>query len=111
MKLLLADYELKDLPLGNTTTKIGTKYSTVSPLISTILKDAIIVAGIIFLALLIFGGISFIMNAGSGDSKKSAQSKAAITNALIGFAIVIMAYTIIKVIEVILGINILNSGL
>ena len=108
MKPILA-YNLSDIPLGNTSTSISSKYSTFAPLINIVLKVSLTVAGLIFLGLLIFGGITFIMNAGSGDQKKAAQGQAAITNALIGFAIVILAFSIIKVIETILGINILNS--
>lgn len=50
----------------------------------------------------------FIINAGSNDSKKAAQAKAIITDALIGFAVVFLAYFIIQIIEVITGLNILN---
>lgn len=104
-------FNLKDIQLGQTSSTLGGSYTTTSSLISIILKTSITVASIILLGLLIFGGISFIMNAGSGDSKKAGQGKAAITNALIGFAIVLLAYTIIQIIEVITGLNILNPNL
>lgn len=87
---------------------IGQTYTSFGPLINAILKNSLIVAGIIFLALLIFGGISMIASAGSNDSKKAAQSKQAITSAIIGFVIVFSAYFIIQIIEVITGLNILN---
>ena len=45
----------------------------------------------LFLALLIFGGITFIISAGSGDSKKADQGKKTITASLIGFIIVIFS--------------------
>ena len=103
-------YNLDELPLGSTFKTMGPTYPSFSVLINIILKNALTLAGIIFLGLLIFGGITFIMNAGNGDSKKAEQSKAAITNAAIGFAIVILAYSIIKIIEAITGLSILNPN-
>jgi hypothetical protein len=110
MKQLLA-FKLDDISLGSGQGTIGTTYSSSGNLISTILKFSLTAAGIILIGLLIFGGITFIMNAGSGDAKKAQQGKSAVTNALIGFAIVILAYTIIQIIEVITGLNILKSTL
>ena len=109
MKPLLA-FNLGEIPLGNGL-KIGNSYSSTGLLFSKILQFSLTVAGIIFIGLLIFGGIAVIMSAGSGDAKKAQQGKSAVTNALIGFAIVILAYTIIQIIETITGLNILNSTL
>jgi TRAP-type C4-dicarboxylate transport system permease small subunit len=86
-------------------------YSSFSQLINLVVKNSITIAGIIFVALLIFGGITFIINAGSGDSKKADQSKKTITSSIIGFAIVVFAYLIIKIIQNITGLNILSPDL
>ena len=111
MKQLLA-FKLDDLRLGSENAKnIGQTYTSSSVLISVILKNSLVIASLLLLALLIFGGISFIMNAGNGDAKKAQQGKSAITNALIGFAIVLLAYAIIQIIQIITGFNILNSNL
>lgn len=53
----------------------------------------------------------FIIGAGSSDSKKSAQGKTLVTDALVGFIIVITAYFIVQIVEVTTGVKILNSGL
>ena len=112
MKSVLA-FSLDTIKLGNSDKTIGGTYGNggISVLISSILKLSLTVAGIIFLCLLIFGGITFIMNAGKGDQKKAQQGKSAITNALVGFAVVLLAFTIIQIIEVITGLNILKSNL
>lgn len=110
MKPVLA-FDLSDINLGQNSNTLGGTFGSTSVLISIILKASMTVAGLIFLGLLIFGGITLIMNAGSGDSKKAGQGKAAITNAVIGFAIVLLAYTIIQIIQVITGLNILNPTL
>jgi hypothetical protein len=106
MKHLLAVNIGTDTPLG--TGSVGKVFSSPSVLVSIILKNSLTIVGIIFLALLIFGGLSFIINAGSGDSKKTQGAKTIITNALIGFAVVFLAYFIIQIIQVITGLNILN---
>jgi len=86
-------------------------YSSFADIINLIVKNSITIAGIILVALLIFGGITFIMSAGSGDSKKADQGKKTITAALIGFVVVIFSYVIIKIIETITGLHILDNNL
>lgn len=87
---------------------VGAKYESVSPLISSLLKYSLMIAGIILLGLILFGGFNMIASAGSGDSKKAEQSKKTITSAVIGFLVVFCAYFIIQIIENITGLNILN---
>ena len=112
MKSVLA-FSLDEIKLGNTNKTIGTTYGEggISILISAILKYSLMLASIILLSLLIFGGITFIMSAGKDDPKKASQGKSAITNALIGFAIVLFAFSIIRIIETITGLHILDSTL
>jgi len=109
MNQLLA-VNIGDIVLKDNKT-LSSTYPSVSPLISMLLKNSLTIASIILLGLLIFGGVTFIINAGGGDSKKADQAKQTITSALIGFAIVFGAFLIIQLIEVITGLNILNSGL
>ena len=99
-----------DPPTG-TGKNLSQNFPTFSSLVSVIVKNSLTLAGIILLALLIFGGLMFIIGAGSSDSKKSAQGKTLVTDALIGFVVVICAYFIVQIIEVTTGLKILNSGL
>ena len=112
MKSVLA-FSLDKIQLGNTSETLGSKYSNggIGFFISIILKYSLMIAGIILLALLLFGGLTFIINAGKADPKKAGQGQKAVTSALIGFAIILLSYSIIKIIEVITGLNILNSNL
>jgi len=87
---------------------VGAKYTSVGPLISSFLKNSLVIAGVILLGLILFGGVGMITSAGSGDSKKAEQSQKTITSAVIGFLIVFCAYFIIQIIETITGLNILN---
>lgn len=111
MNNLLALVDIgKKIKTSNSGT-LESDYSSISPLISALLTNALTIASVIFLFLLIFGGIMFIASAGSGDEKKSGQAKSALTSALIGFVVVFCAYFIIQIIEVITGVQILNSTL
>jgi len=104
MKNLLAKVSIGDVfPPAKT-------YPTPGKLISVILKNVYILAGILLFVLLIFGGFSVIIGAGENDPKKTAAGKKAITSALIGFLIVFASYWIIRIIEIITGINILGGG-
>jgi hypothetical protein len=89
---------------------VSQTFPTVGSLISVILKNSLTLIGLILLVLLISGGLMFIIGAGSQDSKKSAQAKSLITDALIGFAVVFLAYFIIQIVEVVTGLKILNPG-
>ena len=90
---------------------INDTFPTLSSIVTVILKNSITLAGILFLLLLIFGGLMFIIGAGNTDSKKAAQGKALITDALIGFVVVLMAFFIVQIIETVTGIKILNPGI
>jgi hypothetical protein len=107
MNHLLAVVNISETSLGGNQT-VGNTYSNFGVLVTLILKNSLVIAGIILLGLLIFGGLTFIINAGGGESKKADQGKQAITSALIGFAVVFSAYFIIQIIQVITGLNILG---
>jgi len=96
-----------DLPLTPAKT-LSQSYGNLSVLISLILRNALTLAGILFLCLLIYGGLGLIMTAGSEDAKKLQAAKDSLTTSLIGFVVVFSAYFIIQILEVITGLKILN---
>lgn len=110
MKTLLAVNIGSDTPLAPGV-NLGGAYPDAGVLISSIIRNSIAVISVLLVVLLILGGINYIISAGSGDPKKAAQAQALITDALIGFAVVFLAYFIIQIVEVITGMRILNSGL
>jgi hypothetical protein len=79
-------------------------------IISNLLQNIYILAGILLFVLLIIGGLSFIMGAGEDNPEKAKKGKQALTAALIGFAIIFASYWIIKIIEIVTGVSILNPG-
>jgi len=109
MSRLLA-VNIGDLPTGTGRT-ISQTFPSIGTLVTVLLKNSLTIAGLLFLILLIFGGVMFIIGAGSTDSKKAAQGQALVTDALIGFIVVILAYFIVQIIQVVTGLNILNSTL
>lgn len=84
------------------------QFSTPGALISILLKNIYVLAGIMLFVLLIVGGISMISSAGGGDAKKTAQGQKAITSAVIGFLLIFASYWIIQIIQYITGLEILN---
>jgi hypothetical protein len=98
-------------PLLRPGSPVSATYPTLGSFINILLKNSLTIAGIIFLILLIVGGLTFIINAGDGDSKKAAQGQQAITSALIGFLVIFLSFFIIQIVEIITGVKILNSGL
>lgn len=83
--------------------------TTYGMVVSTIVKNAFMLAGVISFILLIFGGFQVIVSA--GDTKKSEQGKAAMTGAVTGLLLVFGSYLIVQIIHVLTGIDILNSSL
>lgn len=87
------------------------KIPTFGVLVSVILKNALMLAGVIAFIFLVFGGFSVIMGAGGGDTKQLEKGQKAITGAVIGLLVVVFAYWIVQIIEKITGLQLLNSGL
>jgi len=85
------------------------KFATPGVLISVLLKNVYMLAGVLLLVLLIFGGFSIIMGAGQGDAKKTGQGKKAATSAVVGFLVIFASYWIIQIIQIITGVEILNK--
>lgn len=84
------------------------QFQSPGALISTLLPNVYVAAGILLFLLLIFGGFSIIMGAGGGDAKKAAQGQKAATAAVIGFLIIFASYWIIQIIQKLTGLEILN---
>lgn len=78
-------------------------------LVSVIVKNAIVLAGVISLVFLIIGGFGVIMSAGSGDTKKLEGGKKTITAAVMGIVIVITSVLMVQVIATLTGSDVLKQ--
>lgn len=84
------------------------KFDTLGKLLSVIMPNAFVLAGLVAFILLIFGGFSVIVAAGSGDSKKLESGKKALTGAVIGLLIVVGSLWIVQIVEKITGVHVLG---
>ncbi len=76
--------------------------------ISAILPNAFLFAGLILFLLIIAGGIGMIINSANPEAQQ--KSKGLITNAVIGFLLIIASYWLIQIIQTLTGVNILGSS-
>ncbi len=86
--------------------KIATNTS-IGKIISDILPYVFTITGILLLLYLILGGLQLMLAA--GEPKKVEGARGKITNALIGFVIVFLAYWITQLIGKIFDIQIINN--
>jgi len=94
--------------------QFGSKFGTelgIGDLVSIILSNALVLAGVILLFILVFGGIAMIAGAGNNNPEQAAKGKQAATSAVIGFIIVFAAYWIIQLIEILTGFSILRPNI
>jgi Zn-dependent protease with chaperone function len=102
---------ISQIPIGPT---FGSRFGQdlgFGNLVSIILSNAIVIAGILMFVLILAGGFGIIMSAGSNNPEGAEKGKKAITAAVIGFIIIFASYWIIKIIEKITGLTILESTL
>ena len=77
--------------------------ANIGTIISKLLPYVYVVAGLILLLLLISGGIGLMTSGGNPDKTKAAMGK--IQAGLIGFLIIFLAWSIAKIVEVLLGVS------
>lgn len=76
--------------------------------ISTVLNYAFYLGGVALVLYFLFGGFQLFTS--GGDQKKVAEGKTTITNAVVGFVIVFVAFWIVQLIGSLLGISNLLTG-
>jgi len=99
----IGGYVVANAPAGGVGSSIGTG---LRDLINNVTFAVGVIVGLIFFAMLVMGGIGYMMSA--GDEKALTKAKQQITAGLIGLVIVFMAWWVVKIISVIFGINILQ---
>jgi len=82
-------------------------FQSIGGLISVILPNVYIFAGLILLFFLIFGGVTVILGSGSNNPEQVSKGKKILTTTLIGFLVVFVSYWIIQILEIITNIPIL----
>ena len=82
------------------------QFQTIGGLITAILPNLYVAAGLFLLFFLIFGGVMIIVGAGKGESQQAEKGKKIVTNTLIGFLVIFLSYWIIQIVEIVTGIPI-----
>lgn len=85
------------------------QFDTFGALVTVIVQNAFVLAGVISFLLLVFGGFGVIIAAGSGDTKQLEKGKQTITYAVLGLILVVTSYWIIQIIETVSGISLLGT--
>jgi hypothetical protein len=85
---------------------IGEGADIIARLIANFLKIAFSLAGLVLLAMLLWGGIQWLT--AGGDKEKLSKAKGRITSALIGFVIFMSVFAIINFIAPALGLEFLQ---
>lgn len=85
--------------------KIGLEFAggDLGDIISSLLVYIFLIAGVLLLLYLLYGGYRFMFS--QGDPKSLSHAKGVITTALIGFIIVFVAFWIVQVAALILGLQ------
>ena len=99
----------KEFTLGEKGDSIN-NFDTLSKFISPLIQNVFVLAGVILVILLIFGGVTYIINAGSGDKEGMEKGQNALTSALLGFIIIFVAYWLVQIIQYITGTHIFDSS-
>ena len=74
--------------------------------LSPIIRNVYIITGIILFFFIIIGGLGMILSAGNSDKQK--QSSKTLGSAVMGYLIMFVAYWLIKIIETLTGVQIVN---
>ncbi len=82
---------------------------TIATMISALIIIILVIAALVFLFMLILGGIRYITSGGDKGSTESARSQ--ITAALIGLVIVFAAWAIINLVSAFFGIDLLSLNI
>jgi hypothetical protein len=76
----------------------------IEPLLKNVIGSLAYLAGIALFIMLLVGGFSFLF--AGGDQKKLEKAKTTLSAAVIGIVIMIVAFLILKTIEIFTGVNV-----
>ena len=108
---LLAQGDEKKINLQPEGDSLASRLSglTIGGIITALLKLALVIAAIVFFFILVIGGIRWIVSGGDKTGAETARKR--ITAALVGLAIVFVAWAIGSLINVLFGIDIFNMNI
>lgn len=87
------------------------EFTSFGQLVSVIVQNATVIAGIICFILIVLGGFAVITGAGGGDSKKLQQGQKTITGAIAGLIIVVASVWLMEILGKISGLPVFEAML
>lgn len=96
------------IDIGNTFVPALRGFTNLGFLVNVLLKNVLVVAGIIAFIGVVVAGLNVVHHTGAMEGEKAAQSKNALTAAIVGLVIIAGAYSIIQIVSTIIGYNILT---
>ena len=79
---------------------------TITSIVSGLVRLALVLVTLVFFVVLVLGGVRWITS--KGDKAEVENARNQITHALIGLAIIFVAWAILKLIETMFGVDLLN---
>ena len=95
--------DVPDIP-GTKFPVSGANPANLGTIVNEFLKYLFPAAGLLLFFFLVIGGLSFLTS--GGDPKAMEKAKGKITNALVGFLIIFVAYWLVQLLEYIFGITV-----
>jgi len=97
-------YLTQRIQINNQTIEGPLGFNSLGEIISRVVNMLFLpIAGVILLFIFIWAGFDFMTSQGNPEKIKSAQAK--ITTGIIGIVLLVLAFLIVKVVELILGVQ------
>lgn len=100
-------FNIQDQFFKNNASAIA-KYQSgnVFDIVFVIIRNIYVLTGIVLFFFIVIGGLGMILNA--GDVEKQKQGSKTVTSAIFGYLIMFTAYWLIKIVQLIFGVKIIN---
>ncbi len=73
------------------------------PLFANVVRAVVALSAVALFIMLLVAGYTFLFSA--GDQKKLAAARGTMTNAIIGLVVIVIAYLIVRILEIFLGVS------
>lgn len=92
-------------PWGNCDFGTGAaSFKCLEPLFGNVVQGLTALVGVAIFVMFVIGGFNFLFS--GGDQKKLEKARGTLTNAIIGVVVIVVAYLILRTIQVLTGVNV-----
>lgn len=108
---MLSPDKVYAIDINATTFPAARSFPNIGTLINILIRNILVIAGIAFFLMFIVAGFRFIQKAGKLEPAEFQKIKDTMSAAAVGLFIIVCAYWLIRIIETVLGVNILSPSL